>query len=152
MSIEKYISDKISPEEIIENIDDLSMYSIHFDIIPNLDKKGITKASVFLINLVTNKLHDKYDSVDITVLDKPVLKHKNTRTKEIGKTVNIYDLIDNNLDKRYEVYIENEIDNTKIGTKDIKLYVLDKYLNRKFSGYSTDITFVESLDNLNWKK
>lgn len=149
--LEVYVNDTIKPEDIVANTDELGMYIIVFSVKPDTTRKGTTQASVYLISMITKKIYYG-EVVSINVIEEPKLVYKANREKSISEEIEYSDVIEKTLDPRYEVMISNTIDNKTIGRKDVELKIIDRQLNRTFTGYRTDITLTEKMKELKFNE
>lgn len=87
---------------------------------------------------------------NIKVLNIPNLEYKDDRRKEINNNIIYEDVVLNKLDERYIIEINNEIDITTIGLKDVNLKVIDVKTGRYWTHYNTNINLFEILKELDY--
>ena len=152
--IEVYVGDEVNVEDVVTSTSngwDAMAKSWYFK--PNTSKVGkATGGIISIIDLVSKQAWHDFPEVDtITVLPKPTLEYKEIRRKHINLEIVPDDVVKNKLNDRYKIEITNKIDIVTIGKKQVELKITDTKTGRVFTGYTTDITLYENLENLNYK-
>lgn len=147
--LEVYVGDDVPIERAVNIAPHEHRYIFKWKQKPNTQSAGKVSGTIRVLDLAgKNDLYDDYEPVNITVLAKPNLEYKTIRTKEINKVIIPSDVVKNNLDNRFEIFITNTIDNTKIGTKEVHLKIVDNKLGREFTGFKTDIKLTEVMKEI----
>lgn len=152
-----YVGDKVTLNDVIEPKNIPSKYKIEIIGTPDTNKSGLTLVNLKISNPRSNSVWNVTSNV--RVINKPTLIYKNPRRKLINNDILESDVVDKVMvegDKEfkpstYTYNITNQIDTITIGTKVVELKVTDTHKNRVFTGYTTDITLYENLENLNYK-
>lgn len=152
-----YVGDKVTINDVIEPKNIPSKYKIEIIGTPDTNKAGLTLVNLKISNPRSNSVWNVTSNV--RVINKPTLVYKNPRRKLINNDILESDVVDKVIvegdnefkPSTYTYKITNQIDTITIGTKPVELKVTDTHKNREFTGFKTDITLYENLENLNYK-
>lgn len=144
--LEVYVGDLVTPEQVVDKTN-IQEFLVYWQNEPNTSVVGKAKCSVKLMNLYTGTGWHDYPSTTINVLPKPELSYKHD-TLELNSKVKLENCINKTLSDRYEVVITNTIDTSTIGKKEVELKVIDRKLNREFTGYKSYVMITETMEKL----